>query len=139
MRAFSLFLLRVSLGLLLLIWGVDKLVNVDHAIAVSDRFYLGVISAPLLWKAFGVLQLLLGTAVIAGFYQRYSYPAQAAVNGVTLLGVWRSIVDPWGWYLDGTNVLFYPSLIVFAGCLVLWAFRDEDRLLAADRGQGRQQ
>ncbi|MFI2811207.1 MULTISPECIES: DoxX family membrane protein [Microbulbifer] len=133
MRAFSLLLLRISLGLLLVIWGVDKLVNVEHAIAVSDRFYLGVVSAPLLWKMFGVLQLLLGAAVITGLWQRYTYPAQAIVNGITLLGVWRSVVDPWGWYLEGTNVLFYPSLIVFAGCLVLWAFRDEDRLAPGRR------
>lgn len=52
----------------------------------------------------------------------------AAITGLTLIGVWRSIVDPWGWYLDGTNALFFPSLIVFAATLVLLAFRDEDRL-----------
>ncbi|WP_237059651.1 DoxX family membrane protein [Microbulbifer sediminum] len=129
MRAFSLLLLRFSLGLLLVIWGVDKLVNVEHAVAVSDHFYLGLISAPLLWKVFGVLQILLGAAVILGLWQRYTYAAQAIVNGATLLGVWRSVVDPWGWYLEGANVLFYPSLIIFAGCLVLWAFRSEDRLV----------
>jgi hypothetical protein len=38
--------------------------------------------------------------------------------------VWRSIVDPWGWYLTGTNALFFPSLIIFAGAVVLLAFRE---------------
>lgn len=43
------------------------------------------------------------------------------ITGVTLAGVWRSIVDPWGWYLTGTNALFYPSVVIFAGVLVLLA------------------
>lgn len=34
----------------------------------------------------------------------------------------KSIVDPWRWVLEGTNVLFYPSLIVLAGSLVRRAF-----------------
>ncbi|SHF28268.1 Uncharacterized membrane protein YphA, DoxX/SURF4 family [Microbulbifer donghaiensis] len=132
MRAYSLLLLRISLGLLLVIWGIDKLVNVSHAVAVSERFYLGLITAPTLWKIFGALQTALGLAVILGLWRRFSYPLQTLVNGATLLGVWQSVVDPWGWVLEGSNVLFYPSLIIFAGCLVLWAFLGDDRL-ALDR------
>lgn len=128
MRAYTLLLLRISLGLLLVIWGVDKLVNVDHAIAVSERFYLGIISAPVAWNIFGGLQVLLGVAVILGLWRKFTYPVQALVNGATLLGVWQSVVDPWGWVLEGSNVLFYPSLIIFAACLVLWAFQADDRL-----------
>jgi hypothetical protein len=47
-----------------------------------------------------------------------------------MLGVWKSIVDPWGWFLTGANTLFYPSLIIFAGVLILIAFADEDRWVA---------
>jgi hypothetical protein len=47
------------------------------------------------------------------------------------------VVDPWGWYLEGANVLFYPSLIIFAASLVLWAFMDDDRLVVARRRNGR--
>lgn len=133
MRAYSLLLLRISLGLLMVIWGVDKLANVDHAIAVSEHFYLGLMSAPIMWNIFGCLQTLLGVAVILGLWRKFAYPAQAVISGVTMLGVWKSIVDPWGWMLEGSNVLFYPSLIVFASCLVLWAFRSEDHLVL-DRG-----
>lgn len=46
-------------------------------------------------------------------------------------------MDPWGWWLGGANVLFYPSLVVFAGSLVLWAFRDEDRLVVGGRAVAR--
>ncbi|MEW5249455.1 DoxX family membrane protein [Microbulbifer sp. 2201CG32-9] len=129
MRAYSLLLLRISLGLLLVIWGVDKIINVDHAILVSDHFYLGLIKAPLMWNIFGILQTLLGLAVVLGLWRKFTYPVQAVINGATMLGVWKSIIDPMGLMLEGTNVLFYPSLIVFASCLVLWAFRSEDQMV----------
>jgi uncharacterized membrane protein YphA (DoxX/SURF4 family) len=132
MKANTLLLLRVSLGLLMLIWGVDKVVNVRHGLTVSEHFYLGAFSSAALLQAFGVVQIALGALVLLGLGRRLAYPLLLMITGTTLLGVWKSVIDPWGWYLKGANVLFYPSLIIFAGSLVLWAFRDEDQL-ALDR------
>ena len=133
MKARSLLLLRASLALLMLIWGVDKLVNVEHGLQVSKHFYLGAFDSALLLRAFGVVQMALGVLLLLGVGRRVAYPALLAVTGATLLGVWRSVVDPWGWFLPGANVLFYPSLIIFAASLVLWAFRDDDRLVVGRR------
>ena len=137
MKARSLLLARVSLGLLMLIWGVDKLVNVQHGLDVSQSFYFGAFNSAALLQAFGAAQMALGVLVVLGVGRRFAYPALLAVTGVTLLGVWRSVVDPWGWYLKGANVLFYPSLIIFAASLVLWAFRAEDRLVVGRRARAR--
>jgi putative oxidoreductase len=131
MQTKSLLLLRISLGLLLVIWGIDKLVNVKHGLDVSEHFYFGAFNSTLLLQAFGVLEIASGVLIILGVARRWVYPILLAVTGVTLLGVWRSVIDPWGWWLEGANVLFYPSLIVFASSVVLWAFRDEDRLALA--------
>jgi putative oxidoreductase len=128
MRPRALFLLRLSLGLLMLIWGLDKLVNVGHSIVVAEHFYLGLVTGPALLKGFGLAQIALGLSVILGAGRRWAYPILLVVTGTTMVGVWRSIVDPWGWLLEGTNVLFYPSLIIFAASLVLWAFRTDDTL-----------
>ncbi len=113
--------LRASIGYLLVIWGVDKLVNPAHGLAVSDHFYLGVFSFPRLMPVFGIAELVLGGLVIAGVCRRYTYPLVVAIAAITVAGVWRSIVDPWGWYLQGANALFYPSLIILAASLVLLA------------------
>lgn len=126
MKSNTLLFLRITLGLLILLWGADKLVNVQHGIAVSQKFYLGVASVPLLLQAFGVLQVLLGLAIVFGYLRRIAYPILLVITGLTLLGVWRSVVDPWGWVLTGTNVLFFPSLIIFAAAWVLYAFQAED-------------
>ncbi|MGH7663276.1 MAG: DoxX family protein [Gemmatimonadaceae bacterium] len=124
----TLLFLRVSMGLLMLVWAVDKFVNPEHGVAVAEHFYFGVLSAPSAMPLLGAVQIALGLLVLAGAARRYVYPLLAFVTGVTMIGVWRSIVDPWGWYMDGANALFFPSLIIFAAVLVLIAFRDEDRL-----------
>ena len=135
MKPRSLLLLRVSLGLLMLIWGVDKLVNVQHGLEVSKHFYLGAFNSVVLLQAFGVAQMALGVLIVLGVGRRIAYPALLAITGATLLGVWKSVIDPWGWYLEGASVLFYPSLIIFAASLVLWAFQDDDRLAVGGRSR----
>ena len=130
-QVYTLFALRLSLGLLMVVWGADKLANPAHGVAVAEHFYHGVLGAPALMPALGVAQIALGLLVVAGVLRRVAYPVLAAVTGATLLGVWRSVLDPWGWWLEGANALFFPSLIIFAGALVLLAFRDEDRLVLA--------
>lgn len=125
-RGWSLLVLRVSLGLLMLIWGIDKVVNVEHGMLVSEHFYGGLFSIVSLLVAFGIVQMALGALIVVGWLLRWAYPALIAITAVTLLGVWKSIIDPWGWYLEGANVLFFPSLIIFAAALVLAAFRELD-------------
>jgi putative oxidoreductase len=136
MKEKSLLFLRLSLGLFLVIWGLDKLVNVEHGMKVSEAFYFGAFSVPALLQAFGVVQVVAGLLLVLGLARRFVYPFLVGVAAVTALGVWKSIVDPWGWVLEGSNALFYPSLIILAASFVLWAFREEDTL-ALDRRRGR--
>jgi putative oxidoreductase len=132
MKTASLLLLRVATGLLMVTWGVDKLINPAHGAAVAERFYLGVLASESVMPVLGSLQIVLGLLVVAGLLRRFAYPALALITGATLLGVWRSILDPLGIVLERTNLLFYPSIIVFAGVLVLMAFRQDD-VWALDR------
>ena len=128
LKTASLLLLRVSLGGLLLIWGANKIINVGHSLAIAENFYFGFLAAEFILPLAGAGQILIGLLVIVGFARRWVYPLQLLLNGVSLLAVSASVIDPLGWFLDGTNVLFYPSLIIFAGSLVVMAFREEDRL-----------
>jgi uncharacterized membrane protein YphA (DoxX/SURF4 family) len=119
--------LRASLGWLMLVWGADKLANPAHGMKVAEHFYFGLPAGATLMHAAGAAQLALGALVVLGLWRRAAYPALAAVTGLTLVGVWRSVLDPWGWALDGTNALFFPSVVIFAGVLVLLATREQDR------------
>lgn len=133
MKPNALLFLRISIGLLLLAWGLDKIVNPAHGLAVSDGFYFGLMSFSALMPVFGIIEIAVGAAVIAGFMRKYAYPAALLFTGVTMLAVWKHILDPWGWYLGETNALFFPSLIIFAGTLVVYAFQDQDTKVIGGR------
>jgi putative oxidoreductase len=126
MKAWSLLLLRVSLGLFLVVWGLDKLVNTEHGLLVSEHFYLGMFSAPLLLRAFGALQVLAGALVVLGLARKVAYPFLLAVTGFTLLAVWKSVVDPLAIVFEDANLVFFSSVVIFPASLLLWAFREED-------------
>lgn len=128
MKRWGLFLLRVTTGWLLVMWGLDKLFNVEHGQAVAETFYLGIGSQAAVLNVLGVLQIILGALVVLGLWRRRAYPVAFVVLLITALGVWRSIIDPWGWFLDGSQVLFYPSAIIAAGALLLWGTIDEDEM-----------
>ena len=128
MKRWGLLLLRVTTGWLLVMWGLDKLINVQHGQAVAETFYFGVGTQAVVQNVFGVLEIILGALVVLGLWRKRVYPVMFAVLLITAIGVWKSIVDPWGWFLDGASVLFYPSAIIAAGALVLWGFLDEDQM-----------
>ena len=128
MKRWGLFLLRVTTGWLLVMWGLDKLFNVEHGQAVAETFYLGIGSQAVVLNVLGVLQIILGALVVLGLWRRRAYPVAFVVLLITALGVWKSIIDPWGWFLDGSQVLFYPSAIIAAGALLLWGTIDEDEM-----------
>lgn len=142
MKSFTLLLLRVSVGLLIVWWGLDKIVDPAHGLAVSDRFYGGLLTWPALMPIFGGVQTLAGLLFMVGLFRRVVDPVVLLINAGTMVGVWRSIVDPWGWLLEGTNALFYPSLTIFAASLLLLVIRNEevlvlDRKLNGPPGAGR--
>jgi putative oxidoreductase len=57
MKALSIFFLRISIALLVLLWGIDKIVDPGHALRVSDNFYFGLLSVSALMPLFGVAQV----------------------------------------------------------------------------------
>lgn len=128
MKRWGLLALRVTTGWFLVIWGLDKLVNVEHGIRVAEAFYLGIGSQATFLQVAGVLQIALGLLVAAGLWRKLTYPITFAVTAVTAAAVWKSILDPWSWWLEGANVLFYPSAIIVAGAAVLWGTQPEDDL-----------
>lgn len=106
--------------------GADKVFNVEHGLAVANKFYFGFLAAESALQIAGVLQILIGLAVVAGLARRWAYPVQLLLNSASLLAVFKSVLDPWGWFFTGSNALFYPSLIIFAASLLLIAFREDD-------------
>lgn len=125
MKDLGLLLLRISLGWFLLVWGFDKLLNPGHAVNVSDAFYFGLVSSSALVVAGGVVEVALGVVVILGKLRPLAYTGLLLITTVTLLAVWRSILDPLEIVLDGGNPVFFSSAVIWAASFYLWTRRHE--------------
>ncbi len=131
MKSYALLFLRVSTGLLLVLWGFIKVGAPESAIGVSETYYGGILSAEGLQMGLGIAEILLGLAVVLGLFRKVIYPVQAIVLGLGTAAIWKYLLDPLGLYLlteETRNPLFFPSLCVFAATLVMIAFREDDRL-----------
>lgn len=130
MKAATLLLLRITTGLLLVIWGFIKIGAPEAAIGVSDKYYDGLLSAPEIQFGLGVAEIALGVFVVLGLLRVLVYPFQALVLIAGAAAIWNYIADPFGMYLltrETAQVLFFPSTTVAAASLVMLVFWSDDR------------
>lgn len=135
LRTFSLAFLRVSMGLLLMIWGVIRIGAPDAGTGVSTKYYGGIGAATGIQYAWGAALLLIGFLTVIGLLRRFALPAQAVVLCIGALAIAQYLVDPLGMWLlsrEDSQVLFFPSLAMAAASLLLVTMREEDRW-AVDR------
>ena len=123
--------LRVSLAGLVFWWGLVKGLNTGTGQNVSNAFYGGLFSVDVLLIVFGWTQVALAVLVALGLFRAITLPVMFVINAFVALAVWQSILDPFWMFFAGEkppthNTLFYPSLIIAAGCWVILAFRDSD-------------
>ena len=99
MRAYSLLFLRFSTGLLVVLWGLVKVIEPAIGMGVANKYYGGVGGANMLQMPWGVFQIAVGVLVILGLFRRYIYPLQALILCLGALAIWKYLLDPFGLYL----------------------------------------
>jgi putative oxidoreductase len=138
-KAASLLFLRVSTGLLCVIWGLVRIAEPKAGVGVNTKYYGGLL-ADVSWQMpWGVFMLIVGLLTILGLFRKYVYPLQAAILCVGALAIWKYLLDPLGLYLldrETSQILFFPSLGIAAATLVLLAFKGDDAF-ALDNKLGR--
>ncbi|NJK64343.1 MAG: hypothetical protein HC921_18110, partial [Synechococcaceae cyanobacterium SM2_3_1] len=98
-----LFLLRLSVFAVFLMWALDKFLNPGHTAAVFENFYgIGGLSATISY-GLGFLQLLIILAFLIGLFKTWSYGLVLIMHGVSTLASWRNYLDPF----EGPNLLFF--------------------------------
>lgn len=126
--ALSLFLIRVGVGIVFLMWTLDKLINPEHAARVFAAFYMIPSLSEVASYVIGTIQMIVVLAFLAGAYKRYSYAAIFIMHFISSASTYARYFDPW----TGTNLLFFAALPMLAGCWALWALREQDTLLSWD-------
>jgi hypothetical protein len=118
----SLVLLRLSVGLVMMVWAFDKVLNPDHGAAVLEGFYglsgVGESVIPVI----GIVQGVIVLAFLLGIVRTWSYGAVLLMHAVTTLVSWSAYLQP----LE--NILFFSAWPMLAGLIALFLLRDEDRI-----------
>ena len=133
--ALALLILRLSLGVFLLLWGLEKIIIPDRTVGIYDKFYgipIDTAIAPML----GALQIALSVALLIGFKRRWSYGLATLLHTYSVVSSWRSLIDPWGLIYGEVKHLFLAGVPVLAGFIVLYMLREMD-LWTVDGRRGR--
>jgi uncharacterized membrane protein YphA (DoxX/SURF4 family) len=119
----ALLVLRVTLGVFLLQWGVEKFVVPQSSASIWTDFY-GLNVPQALSFLFGAVEVAIAACLFLGLYRTVAYGAALALHAVTVVVSWRQLFDPWG---DPVNHLFIASVPVLGALAALFLLRHWDR------------
>ncbi len=125
--ATALLILRLSLGVFLLLWALEKFILPQTTAEIWASFYKIPISGAIV-TILAILQTLLAIAFIVGFLRSITYGIALGINAVTFISTWQQLLDPWGLATgESVNHLFLAGIPVLAGFIALYILHPWDR------------
>lgn len=120
----GLLILRLTLGLFLLQWALEKFIVPTATVRIAQAFYNVALptGAPIL---LGGLEALLSLALLVGLWRDLTYAAAVVVHTVTTVVSWRQLLDPWGLSQVGGH-LWIATTPVLGGFIALYLMRAWD-------------
>jgi putative oxidoreductase len=125
----ALLALRITLGLFLLQWGVEKFVVPQNTTEIWGYFY-GLNVPQALGYVFGAAEIAIAVCLFLGLFRTVAYGAALALHAVTVLVSWRQLFNPWG---APENHLFIASVPVLGALIALFLLRHWDRGVSDQR------
>jgi putative oxidoreductase len=119
----ALLVLRITLGLFLLQWGIEKFVVPQNTVAIWSYFY-GLNVSPILGYLFGAAEIAIAGCLFLGLFRTAAYGAALGLHTISMLVSWRQLFDPWG---DPANHLFIAGVPVLGALIALFLLRHWDR------------
>lgn len=127
--ALILFLLRISIFAVMLIWTIDKFVNPDHGVAIFAHFYFIEGIEARVMQALGAAEMLILTGFVLGLYKTATYGLVLVFHAVSTLSSWQIYLDPFADY----HLLFFAAWPMLAACVALFLLREADSMLSLGR------
>ena len=117
----TLFWLRLSVALVLIMWTIDKVINVEHAARVYDYYYKIPVDGTLMIMV-GIAEFILIALFLIGRFKNITYLLVLIIHGISTLSSYGKYVTPF----EGTNLLFFAAWPMLAACWILYVFKHED-------------
>lgn len=119
----SLFVLRVGVFIVMLMWTLDKFIQPEHSGKVFESFYGLSGWTEITFLIMGIIELLLIIAFVAGLWKRLTYGLVLIFHAVSTLSSFPQYLDPFN------NLLFFAAWPMLAACITLYLLRDDDSIM----------
>ena len=129
--AVSLFFIRITVFLVLLMWTLDKFLNPGHVAAIAEKFYFisGITSS--IAYVIASLEMVLIIGFLLGLFKRWTYGLVLLVHAASTLSPIRQYFSPY----EGSHLLFFAAWPMLAACLTLYLLREHDTMLTLKFGE----
>jgi putative oxidoreductase len=119
----ALLVLRLTLGIFLLQWGLEKFIAPGNTPAIWGYFY-GIAMPESAAYLFGAAEVVIAACIFLGIARTVAYGTAMILHAVSVVVSWRQLIDPWA---DPYNHLFIAGLPVLGGFIALFLLRHHDR------------
>ncbi|NNE37815.1 MAG: hypothetical protein HKN08_05870 [Gammaproteobacteria bacterium] len=119
----SLFLLRLGVFIVMLVWTLDKIFNPDHAIGIFEELYFirGLENSVMI--IIGVIELIIILAFLAGFCKRITYGFIILIHTISAIAPWEKYTVELG---ATYSMLYFADWSMLAAGVTLYVLRDLD-------------
>ena len=121
---YSMLLLRLAVFLVMFMWTIDKFVNPAHAAKVYEKFYYIPGLESLAVYAIGTVEIIILILFLFGIKKKFTYGVVLVLHAVSTLSSFGQYLSPF----EGPNLLFFAAWPMLAACVMLFLFRNEDRM-----------
>ncbi|MGX0878899.1 putative oxidoreductase [Roseovarius sp. MBR-154] len=126
---FALFLVRISFGAFILLWGLSKVMRPDGAERLFATYYGIDGLGHLLAIGLGSLQALVGLAILLRLARTFSYGVGVLIHGTSTIATMPHLIMP---LAEGSNLLFWSGVPILLAAIGLFLARCKDTLLSLD-------
>lgn len=121
----SLFLLRFSIFVVMLVWTLDKFFNPAHAAKVFAIFYKIPNLTNEVMIGIGIIELILIVGFLVGYKKKFTYGFVLFIHAVSTISSYKVYLAP----LKMPNMLFWAAIPMLAACVGLFWLRDHDTMM----------
>lgn len=120
----ALFLLRITVFLVFLMWTIDKFIRPSHAGVVFQKFYFSPAFQDWVFYLIGLVESIILIGFLLGIKKKLTYGIVFLLHFISTVSSYRQYLAPF----EQGNLLFFAAWPMLAACYALYVLRDQDTI-----------
>ena len=132
----GLFVLRVTIAIVFIMWTGDKFINPVHAESVWSGFFYMPALGKAIFLGIGIAEAILVILFLAGIFKGVTYLIVLVFHGISTLAPVNVYLNA---YSEPSNLLFFTAFPMLGACFFLYMFRAEDTKFTIKGNEGNEE